>query len=118
MSSPSKTSQAAALAAVRRSPAASHLYFDQPRSLFGDSLRQRVDKFVDRGDDAAGNAHAPGERNPVERGAGDRQHVPRAPSWFAGADTIEFAAQDLIDAVREHDGQNVEALAVLRPQRL
>src|SRR5258708_19222738 len=113
MSSPSKSVQAAALAAVRRSPAASHLSFDQPRSLFGDSLRQRVDKFVDRGDDAAGNAHALGERNPVERGAVDLQHVHRALSWFAGAATIEFPAQHLIDAVAEHPAPTLDPLPTL-----
>ena len=37
---------------------------------------------------------------------------------LAGADAVELAAQDLVDAVGEHDGDDVEAFARLGPQRL
>src|ERR1700694_195437 len=96
----------------------SHPHFDQPRSVLGNGFRQRRDELVGSRHRAARNAHAPGERDKVERRAVDLQHVERALSRLAGADAIEFAAQDLIDAIGEHDGGDVEAFSRLRPQRL
>ena len=38
-------------------------------------------------------------------GAVDLQHVEGALAGLAGADAVELAAQDLVDAVGEHDGE-------------
>src|SRR5476649_2882445 len=83
---------------------ASHLHFDQPRTLFGDAFGQRLDEVVDVADRAARNTHALGKRNKVYGRAVELQHVHRALSRFACANAIEFAAQDLVDAVGKHDG--------------
>src|SRR3954470_1050866 len=103
---------------IATSPPTSHLHFDQPRPRLGDAFRQGLDEIVDIGNRAALNAHAPGERYKVQCRAVDLQHVERALPRLARADAVELAAQDLVDAVGEHDGQHVEVFAGLRPQRL
>src|ERR1700738_2950143 len=106
------------IAVISLPGSSSHLHLDHPRSALRDRLRQRRDQFVRGRDRARGNAHALGERDPVERGAVDLEHVERTLPRLAGADAIEFAAQDLIDAIGEYDRGDVEAFAGLRPQRL
>src|SRR5438132_96172 len=96
----------------------SHLYFDQPRPWFAYGFRKRLVEIIDIGDRAPRHAHAPGERDEVDGRAIDLQHVERALARLACADAVELAAQDLVDPIGEHDGDDVEAFARLRPQGL
>src|SRR5580698_10404221 len=99
-----------------RSP--SELHFDQPRPGLGDRFRQGHVEFVRRGHGTPRNPHPLGKRDEVQRRVVYLQHVHGALTGRAGADPVEFAAQNLIDTIGEHDRDDVEALARLRPQRL
>ena len=62
----------------------SHPHFDQARPLLRHRFRKCCDEFISRGDRAAGNAHALGERDEVERRTVDLQHVLGALAGLAG----------------------------------
>src|SRR5579872_6561629 len=81
----------------------SHPHFDQPRSACRDKIRKRLVELVGARHRAALHAHAFGQTHKVDRRTIDLQHVHRALARRAGADAVEFAAQDLIDAVGEDD---------------
>src|SRR6185437_7084266 len=92
------------------------LHLDQARPLRSDGFRERLVELVGGGYRAPFDAHAPGERNEVDRRAVELQHVLGALAGLARADAVELAAKDLIDPVRKHDGDDVQTLAGLRPQ--
>ena len=67
----------------------------------GDRFRQRLVEVLGGRDRAPGDAHALRERDQVDRRAVEIEHVHAPLAGLAGADAVELAAQDLVDAVGE-----------------
>src|SRR5215468_8142905 len=79
-----------ATCAMRRS----NQRFDQIRSRRGEAFSQPLVEVVHVVDARARHAHAAGERNPVEIGAAEIEHVERLAADVLRADLRELVAQD------------------------
>src|SRR5262249_2604105 len=84
---------------------------DQVRPWFGEGAPQLADELLGGCRAAGRHAHAPGERDEVDRWARQAEHVVGLGSAVARADPLQLEPEDRVSAVVEDDRRYVEPLA-------
>src|SRR5437868_3737118 len=89
----------------------SHSQLDQPRAFLPERGAELAPQRIEVLGARRFHALRPGKRYPVQVRAADLQHVAGPATGFARAHVPELALEDLVSAVGEDDGGDVEVLA-------